>query len=161
MFLNKKEHSEIAKSALDPKEGEVLGDICEFLAMPHAAQELLSGEYTPTLCQVIPVYEELLESLRELRLEKIEQDKPQIGRAIAACIKKIEDYVSKARKNRIYAIAMSRFFYFSCSDIRVIKFSSCSYQSSLQTFVDGETLVSAGSEECEGMDYTNGKFIFK
>ena len=117
MFLNKKEHSEIAKSALDPKEREVLGDICEFLAMPHAAQELLSGEYTPTLCQVIPVYEELLQSLRELRLEKIDQDKPQIGQAIAASIKKIEDYVSKARKNHTYAIAMSRFFYFSHPDI--------------------------------------------
>ena len=117
MFLNKKEHSKIAKSALDPKEHEALGDICEFLAMPHAVQELLSGEYTPTLCQVIPVYKELLQSLQELHLEKIDQDKPQIGQAIAASIKKIEDYVSKAQKNHTYAIAMSRFFYFSHPDI--------------------------------------------
>ena len=117
MFLNKKEHSEIAKSTLDPKDHEVLGDICEFLAMPHATQELLLGEYTPTLCQVIPVYKELLQSLQELCLEKIDQDKPQIGWAIAASIKKIEDYISKAQKHRIYVIEMSRFFYFSCSDI--------------------------------------------
>ena len=85
--------------------------------MPHAAQELLLSEYTPTLCQVIPVYEELLQSLQELHLEKIDQDKPQIGWAIAASIKKIEDYFFKAQKNHIYAIAMSMFFYFSCSDI--------------------------------------------
>lgn len=108
LFLNKKENSEVAKSALDSKEHEVLSDICEFLAMPHAAQELLSGEYTPTLCQVIPAYEELLQSLRELRLAKIEQDEPQIGRAIAASIKKNEDYVFKAPKNHIYAIAMGK-----------------------------------------------------
>ena len=60
-ILNKKD--EIAKSALDAKECKVLSDICEFLAMPHAIQELISGEYTPTLCQVIPAYEELLQSL--------------------------------------------------------------------------------------------------
>lgn len=96
LFLNKKENSEITKSALDSKEHKVLANICEFLAMPHAAQELLSGEYTPTLCQVIPAYEELLQSPRELHLVKIEQDKPQIGHAIAASIKKIEDYVFKA-----------------------------------------------------------------
>ena len=96
LFLNKKENSEITKSALDSKECEVLSNICEFLVMPHAAQELLFGKYTPTLCQVIPAYEELLQSLQELCLAKIEQDKPQIGHAIAASIKKIEDYVFKA-----------------------------------------------------------------
>ena len=117
MFLNKKEHREIAKSTLNLNECEVLGNICEFLAMPHAAQKLLSGEYAPTLCQVIPVYEELLQSQWELHLEKIDQDKPQIGQAIAASIMKIEDYMSQARQNCIYVIAMSRFFYFSCSDI--------------------------------------------
>ena len=85
--------------------------------MPHAAQELLSGEYTLTLCQVIPVYEELLQSLWELHLEKIEQDKPQIGRAIAASIKKFEDYIFKAQKNRIYALAMGRSSYYSHSDV--------------------------------------------
>ena len=110
--MNKKEHSKIAKSTLNPKDREVLCNICEFLAMPHAAQELLLGEYTPTLCQVIPVYKELLQSLRELHLEKINQDKPQIGWAIAASIKKIEDYVSKAQKHHIYVIAMSSFSIF-------------------------------------------------
>ena len=108
LFLNKKENSKIAKSALDSKKREVLGNICEFLVMPHAAQELLSGKYTPTLCQVIPAYKELLQSLQELCLAKIEQDKPQIEHAIAASIKKIEDYVFKARKNCIYAIAMGK-----------------------------------------------------
>ena len=96
LFLNKKEHSEIAKSTLDSKEHEVLGNVCEFLAMPHDTQELLSGEYTLTLCQVIPAYKKLLQSLQESCLEKIEQEKLQIACAIAASIKKIEDYVSKA-----------------------------------------------------------------
>lgn len=59
--------------------------------------ELISGEYTPTLCQVIPAYEELLQSLWELHLEKIKQDKLQIACAIAASIKKIKDYISKAQ----------------------------------------------------------------
>ena len=76
--------------------------------MPHAAQELLSGKYTPTLCQVIPIYKELLQSLQELHLVKIEQDKPQIWHAIGASIKKIEDYVLKAWKNHIYVIAMGK-----------------------------------------------------
>ena len=52
MFLNKKEHNEIAKSALDLKEQEVLGDICGFLAMPHAREEH-SGNSVETLAHSV------------------------------------------------------------------------------------------------------------
>ena len=83
----------------------------------------------PNSSQVIPAYEELLQSLWELNLEKVEQDKPQIGQAIAACVEKINNYVSKAWKNCIYA--MGRSSDSSCSDIskifQMIKFAFCSY----------------------------------
>jgi hypothetical protein len=117
VFLNKATHTEIADRAITEDQQEVLRDICEFLQIPHAVQELLSAEHTPTLCEVLPQYENLLVMLRDLRVIKLREAKPQLSRAINAAIKKIEEYVQKSRKTRIYALAMSKWLFLTLAHL--------------------------------------------
>ncbi|KAF7974202.1 hypothetical protein HWV62_13164 [Athelia sp. TMB] len=49
IFLNKTKHHTFAGCGLLPMDKEVLQDICEFIEVPHAVQEVLSGEGTLTL----------------------------------------------------------------------------------------------------------------
>jgi hypothetical protein len=72
------------------------------LLVPHAAQELLSAEKTPTLSVALPAYELLLNSWLHLQTEL-----PMLKHYIGVGIDKIQEYVDKGRKSRIYALAMS------------------------------------------------------
>lgn len=87
---------------LDKIELRVLQDIAEFLKIPHAVQTLLCAEKTPTLSCVLPAYEDLFEMLKAYKIIC-----PHLNCAISTCIAKIEEYVNKSRKTRIYAFAMS------------------------------------------------------
>jgi hypothetical protein len=60
VFLNKVKHTDIANCAIDEDQQEAIRDICGFLQIPHAVQELLSGEQTLTLSEALPQYENLL-----------------------------------------------------------------------------------------------------
>ena len=95
--------------------------------MPHAAQELFLGEYTPTLCQVIPIYGELLQLLQELCLEKIEQDKPQIGHTIAASIKKLRTMFSRLETITFMHWQWVDLPIILTQTFQVIQFTFCSY----------------------------------
>ena len=112
IFLNKAKQTEIAKHALSITDLEVLRDICKFLEIPHAVQELLSAEKTPTIPMTIPMYESLVEMYKLLQTSQ-----PRLEPAISAAISKIQEYVQKSRKTRVYALAMSAFHFiqaFSC-----------------------------------------------
>ncbi|KII93741.1 hypothetical protein PLICRDRAFT_101142, partial [Plicaturopsis crispa FD-325 SS-3] len=93
--------SAIAHYKLTAVQLEVLEDICIFLAIPHSVQELLSGQKTPTLSAVLPAYEELLEMLKLFRVQT-----PRLAHMADAAIAKIEEYVARSRKTKIYALAM-------------------------------------------------------
>ncbi|THU83591.1 hypothetical protein K435DRAFT_689293, partial [Dendrothele bispora CBS 962.96] len=80
---------------------DVLNDIREFLSYPHAVQEELSGEQTPTLSQVLPLYEQLITNLTHAK-----EDLPKISHAIDATIEKLKEYVVRSRKNPVYILAM-------------------------------------------------------
>jgi len=82
-----------------------LYDISSILERPHATQELLSAEKTPTLPMALPAYELLLESWRNLQPVI-----PELSYYIGVGIEKIEEYVTKGRKSRVYALAMSKFY---------------------------------------------------
>ncbi|KAF9471353.1 hypothetical protein BDN70DRAFT_764017, partial [Pholiota conissans] len=101
VLLNKVKYKDIHKHLLDDIELQVLHDIAEFLKVPHAVQTTLCGEKTSTLSAVLPTYEDLLEMLRAYKVIC-----PQLRGAISVCISKIEEYVNKSRKTRIYALAM-------------------------------------------------------
>ncbi|PPR08201.1 hypothetical protein CVT24_001388 [Panaeolus cyanescens] len=64
-------------------------------------QELLSFEKTPTLSVALPAFEILVDSWLTLQ-----QTIPELAHYIGVGIAKIQEYVTKGRKSRIYALAM-------------------------------------------------------
>jgi hypothetical protein len=85
-----------------PKEYEVLNHIHQILEIPHKCQELLAAEKTPTLSLALPVYEALV-----LMWKGLAKEIPELSHYIGLGIGKIMEYVSKGRRSRIYALAMS------------------------------------------------------
>jgi hypothetical protein len=114
-------YKDIHQHLFDDVELKTLRDIAEFLKVPHAVQTTLCGEKVPTLSAVLPTYEDLLEMLRAYKVIC-----PQLWSAISICIAKIEEYVTKSRKTRIYALAMSKF--------RIRKFDLASFLNVLPSF---------------------------
>lgn len=106
VFLNKFVNREIGQLALDPKEQQILADIRYFLQVPHAVQELLSAEKTPTLSMAMPAYEKLIAVLRSLQAKL-----PGVSHSIAAAVRKLEEYTAKSRKCRLYAMAMGKLYF--------------------------------------------------
>ncbi|KAF8982903.1 hypothetical protein BDQ17DRAFT_1261856, partial [Cyathus striatus] len=80
----------------------VLCDIRQVLEVPHLVQELLSGEYTPTLSLSLPAYETLLDNWRVYQKRTL----PELSHYISTGMAKIEEYVSLARSTQMYAHAM-------------------------------------------------------
>jgi hypothetical protein len=87
-----------------PKEYEVLHHIHQILEIPHRCQELLAAEKTPTLALALPTYETLVVLWTHLAAVI-----PELSHYIRLGIAKIMEYVSKGRRSRIYALAMSEF----------------------------------------------------
>lgn len=104
-FISNKTPPKDHELLLSDKEIDALVDIRQILEIPHAAQELLSGEKAPTITYMLPVYEDLIDSLRILQTTI-----PEASYAIQAGITKLEEYVSRARKSRIHALSMSKAF---------------------------------------------------
>lgn len=77
------------------------------LQVAHLAQELLSGERTPTLCMALPVFETLISKWKTLA-ETI----PELKHFMDLGVSKLEEYVSKGRKTRLYALSMSEYSLF-------------------------------------------------
>ncbi|KAH9895281.1 ribonuclease H-like domain-containing protein, partial [Cubamyces lactineus] len=86
---------------LSDKTLQVLSDIREFLAIPHAVQELLSAEDTPTVSLALPAYANLIEILKGAQ-----QKLPRISHGIQAAISALEEYMAYTRQTRVYALAM-------------------------------------------------------
>jgi hypothetical protein len=86
------------------RQWEVLHHIHHILEIPNIAQELLSAEKTPTLSMALPAYELLVVAWTDLAKEI-----PELSHYIKVGISKIMEYISKGRRSRIYALAMSTF----------------------------------------------------
>ncbi|KAJ7433861.1 ribonuclease H-like domain-containing protein [Mycena latifolia] len=104
-FLGDPKQDEIAGYALDAVSLQVLQDIRRFLQVPHIVQEIVSAEKTPTLSIVLPMYEKLIVMLRDLA-----KDLDVISHAINATIKKLEEYLGKSRRTKMYSLAMGKSF---------------------------------------------------
>lgn len=101
LFLDKEKHISISHNALDELQLKVLSEIREFLSYPHAVQELVSAEQTPTLPVVLPLYEHLISLFKHVK-NKL----PDISHGVDAAIKKLETYLQKTRRTRVYAAAL-------------------------------------------------------
>ncbi|KAJ3851832.1 hypothetical protein EV368DRAFT_42294, partial [Lentinula lateritia] len=81
---------------------QVLNDIREYLYLFHAIQELASAEKTPTLPIVLPLYKGLIEMLGLMK-----STLPNLAHIIEVSLRKLHEYVDKARGTQIYALAMA------------------------------------------------------
>ncbi|KAJ3806763.1 hypothetical protein F5876DRAFT_49417, partial [Lentinula aff. lateritia] len=81
---------------------QVLNDIREYLYLFHAIQELASAEKTPTLPIVLPLCKGLIEMLGLMK-----STLPNLAHIIEISLRKLHEYVDKARGTQIYALAMA------------------------------------------------------
>jgi hypothetical protein len=102
-MLERPEHSDIADLVLDDMDLQVLSDIRKFLNVFHTAQQIVSAEKTPTLSIVIPIYEQLISMLTDLK-----KHIPNLTHAINASIDKLKEYMEKARSTKMYVLAMCK-----------------------------------------------------
>ncbi|TFK59451.1 hypothetical protein BDN72DRAFT_746241, partial [Pluteus cervinus] len=101
IVVQDKAHEDLRHLLLTPTQRRVLQDICSFLDIFHAAQQLVSAEKTPTLSIVIPVYEQLLGMLQNAKRRL-----PNLAHAIDASHIKLQEYVHKTRSTPMYTLAM-------------------------------------------------------
>ena len=94
----------------DAKEYQVLSDIQQILNIPHHCQELLAAEQTPTLAMAIPIYKILV-----VKWKCLVREIPELAHYINLGVGKVKEYVSMGCRNRIYALAMSTFFFWDTS----------------------------------------------
>ncbi|KAJ6495737.1 hypothetical protein C8R47DRAFT_973665, partial [Mycena vitilis] len=106
-FLSDPKQDDISWHQLSEQTLRVLSDIRRFLQVPYLVQEIVSGQKTPTLSFVLPLYEQLIVMLKALAKEL---DKLSIG--IKASIRKLEEYLNMSRRTKIYSLAMSTEFSF-------------------------------------------------
>ncbi|KAG2059651.1 hypothetical protein BDR06DRAFT_979789 [Suillus hirtellus] len=103
-FLQEIQNADIAHLSMDSKDVDVLCDIHQIIKVPHAAQELLASERTPTLSMALPAYELLQTKWTELKGTIWE-----LAHYIEIGLDKLANYICQGRKTWIYALAMSWF----------------------------------------------------
>ena|ERR1700722_1949678 len=102
-FLSLPTYTSLTHHLFNDKQWQVLHHIHHILEIPSVAQELLSAEKTPTLSIALPAYEMLLVAWTNLKAAI-----PELSHYIQVGIAKILEYVSKGRRSRVYALAMSK-----------------------------------------------------
>ena len=105
-FLLDLSQSDLIDHLLPDNKITVLCHIHQVLEIPHTAQELLSGELTPALSMALPAYEDLISKWKGLHVTL-----PELQHYISIRITKIEEYIGKACKTHIYALAMGLYFF--------------------------------------------------
>ncbi|KAL0057622.1 hypothetical protein AAF712_015733, partial [Marasmius tenuissimus] len=81
---------------------QVPRDIQTFLSLPHAVQEIASAEKMPTLVVVLPLYEQLISSMEDLKAEL-----PLLEHTIQVSIDRLKEYPVKAWTNKVYILTMA------------------------------------------------------
>ncbi|OSD06551.1 hypothetical protein PYCCODRAFT_1442690 [Trametes coccinea BRFM310] len=105
-FLAHPSRADLTKHLLSAHQLAVLTDIYRIFEVPHQVQQLVSAEKTPTLSYVLPAYELLVDAWKSLR-----QALPPLKHYLDLGIAKIEEYINKSRKSRVYALAMEYMAY--------------------------------------------------
>ncbi|KAJ7595850.1 hypothetical protein C8J56DRAFT_730494, partial [Mycena floridula] len=101
LFLQKDDFSDLRSYMLDDDKWDDLELYKRILAVPHAFQQKLSAEKTPTLCNALPAYEAMMKVWREMRDEI-----PQMSAVIDAGLNKLESYLDRTHLTNAYVLAM-------------------------------------------------------
>ncbi|KAK0184537.1 ribonuclease H-like domain-containing protein [Armillaria mellea] len=100
-FLQCREQRELQKHQLSEDEWTVLNLFHEILRVPHAFQQHLSAEKTPTLCNALPSFSALI-----LRWHLLKEKLPEMKVVISAGLKKLEEYFAKVVDIPVYIFSM-------------------------------------------------------
>ncbi|KAF9532739.1 hypothetical protein CPB83DRAFT_945550 [Crepidotus variabilis] len=84
---------------LYPDDWDFMGH--EFSSTDIEVLEIVSGQKTPTLSMVLPLYEELV-----ILLTGFSKRKPQLAHAVEKAISKLNEYLDAARKTKMYSLAI-------------------------------------------------------
>ena len=75
--------------------------------MPHAFQQKLSCEKTPTLCEALPSFQKII-----LKWEEYQDKMPDYSSYIEAGLSKLQDYFSRAMQVPAYQLAICKIILF-------------------------------------------------
>ncbi|KIK79366.1 hypothetical protein PAXRUDRAFT_161451 [Paxillus rubicundulus Ve08.2h10] len=87
------------KHELNDLQLKVLADIRHYLAFFRIVQEEVSAEKTPTLSIVLPLYEKLIQHLKDAKTLL-----PHLAHAIDKSVRKLDEYLAESRKTQVYAL---------------------------------------------------------
>ncbi|KAL1742142.1 hypothetical protein HDZ31DRAFT_43870 [Schizophyllum fasciatum] len=105
LHLEKYADTEAPEIVLSHTQLQALEDVRVFLSVLHMAQEMVSGQKTPTLAYVLPAYALLVETLDSLKLKLA-----KIAHVIEVTKQKLKYYMNKALSTEAYAISMGESF---------------------------------------------------
>lgn len=100
-FMSHREFEELRKYQLTNVEWGLLEVYRKVLAVPHAFQQLLSAEKTPTLCNAIPSFEAMMQLWDEQKTEM-----PEVTQVIDAGMEKLDGYRNRTDAVPAYILAM-------------------------------------------------------
>ncbi|THU89831.1 hypothetical protein K435DRAFT_577193, partial [Dendrothele bispora CBS 962.96] len=92
---------QLQEYSLSSVEWKAVDQLSQVLEVPHAFQQLLSAEKTPTLCDVIPSFEEMIHLWQDMKTRL-----PDMRTIIDAGIRKLEEYRNKMVDVPAYTLAM-------------------------------------------------------
>ncbi|KAK7030041.1 hypothetical protein R3P38DRAFT_2775478 [Favolaschia claudopus] len=118
-FLDDAQFPDLVKYKLSDTEWEALDIFRRILAVPHAFQQKLSGEKTPTLGNALPAFEAMIS-----QWEKQKAQYPEATHIIQRGIDKLTTYRERVENVPAYILSMRQFIFTYCLALRSCT-SSC------------------------------------
>ncbi|KAF9064514.1 hypothetical protein BDP27DRAFT_1425802 [Rhodocollybia butyracea] len=100
-FLKDPACGDLSQYVLNEQEWLAPKQLSRVLEIPHNFQQLLSKEKTPTLCDFLPSFAQIIELWEELQRQL-----PKMRQSIQAGLSKIKDYHKHMARVPAYALAM-------------------------------------------------------
>ncbi|KAJ7691514.1 ribonuclease H-like domain-containing protein [Mycena olivaceomarginata] len=101
-FLSSNQFEELRKFNLGDEEWAALEVFKKILDVPHAFQQKLSAEKTPTLCNALPAFEAMINKWQQMQL-----DNPETADIIQKGLDKLGSYQDRLEHVPAYILAMS------------------------------------------------------
>ncbi|THU82844.1 hypothetical protein K435DRAFT_690762 [Dendrothele bispora CBS 962.96] len=104
-FLSSNKFPELRHLCLENADWDLITMYKKILEVPHAFQQKLSGEATPTLSGAIPSFEAVVSRWKQMKREMV-----SMSDVIQEGIEKLESYMERISDIPAYTLAMSMYF---------------------------------------------------
>ncbi|KAJ7231378.1 hypothetical protein C8J57DRAFT_1069711, partial [Mycena rebaudengoi] len=101
-FLSSNQFEDLQKYELGDYNWDALGAFKKILEVPHAFQQKLSAEITPTLGNALPAFEAMIS-----KWEQMQRENPEIANIIQKGLDKLGSYQERVERVPAYVLAMS------------------------------------------------------